>query len=69
MPTLLVGMITLLPTTGCLSSAGPGKTSGGLADLIPGHKEAALRKRVEADSFPSADRALGTPVAKNRAGD
>ena len=29
--------------------AGPGGTSGGLADIIPGHQEAALRKRAEAD--------------------
>jgi hypothetical protein len=48
---------TLLLVPGCLSSAGPGETTGGLADLIPGHKEAELRKRVEADSFPSANQA------------
>ena len=47
---------TLLSAAGCLSSAGPGGTSGGLADLIPGHQEAALRKRVEADSFPRPTR-------------
>ena len=40
---------------------GPGNF-GGLADLIPGHQEAELRKRAEADSFPTADKALGTPM-------
>lgn len=30
-------------------------------DLIPGHKEAALRKRVDADSFPTAAEALHSP--------
>jgi len=56
---------TLFLAAGCLSSAGPGETSGGLADLIPGHKEAALRKRVEADSFPTADQALHAPPEGN----
>jgi hypothetical protein len=28
---------------------------------MPGHQDAALRKRVEADSFPSAAQALHTP--------
>lgn len=55
---------TLLSAAGCLSSNDSHRTSGGLADLIPGHKEAALRKRVEADSFPSADQAINTPPAK-----
>ena len=54
-------LVTLLSVAGCLSSAGPGGTSGGLADLIPGHQDAALRKRAEADSFPSAAQALHTP--------
>ncbi|MGO9114500.1 MAG: hypothetical protein ACLP9L_35230 [Thermoguttaceae bacterium] len=58
---MLLTIATLLSTAGCLSSSGPGGTSGGLADLIPGHQEAALRKRVEADSFPSADQALHGP--------
>lgn len=62
MAILTIATVTLLPAAGCLSSAGPGGTSGGLADLIPGHKEAALRKRVEADSFPTAAQALHTPV-------
>jgi len=52
-------MSALFSAAGCLSSGGPGETSGGgLADLIPGHQEAALRKRVEADSFPTANQAL-----------
>jgi hypothetical protein len=51
-----------LSTSGCLSSTNSGGTSGGLADLIPGHQEAALRKRVEADSFPRADQALHSPL-------
>jgi len=54
---------TLLLATGCLSSGSSGGTSGGLADLIPGHQDAALRKRVEADSFPSANQALHTQPA------
>jgi hypothetical protein len=62
---------TLLSAAGCLSSGGSGGKSGGLADLIPGHEEAALRKRVEADNFPSASQALhtspgGDPGSSNR---
>jgi hypothetical protein len=53
----------LLSAAGCLSSAGPGGTSGGLSELIPGYKEAELRKRVEADSFPSAEQAHIPPSA------
>ena len=55
-------MLTLLSAAGCLSSGSTGGASSGLADLIPGHQEAALRKRVEADSFPTADQALHTPA-------
>ena len=58
---MLLLTAALLSTPGCLSS-------GGLADLMPGHEEAALRKRVEADSFPSADQALHSPEASNRQG-
>ena len=59
---LLAASAFLLALGGCHSSAGPGGTSGGLADLMPGHQDAALRKRVEADSFPTADQALhGSP--------
>ncbi len=58
---MLLLTATLLAGAGCQSSAGPGGSSGGLADmLIPGHQEAALRKQVEADPFPSADQSLGT---------
>jgi len=52
--------LVLFSTVGCLSSGGPGGSSAGLADLIPGHKDAELRRRAEADSFPTADQALGT---------
>ncbi len=31
-------------------------------DLIPGHKDAEFRQRVEKDSFPTADQALHTTV-------
>jgi hypothetical protein len=48
----------IFSAAGCQSSA-PGESSGGLADLIPGHREAELRKRADADSFPTADHALG----------
>jgi len=61
----LVSMFLMMPglfaTAGCLSSGGTGGSSGGLADLIPGRQEAELRKRVEADSFPTAAQALHTP--------
>ena len=53
---------TCLFNSGCMSS-GPAGTSGGLADLIPGYHEAALRKRVDADSFPTADQALHASVS------
>lgn len=48
-----IAVATLL--TGCLSSSGPGGRSGGL--LFPGQREAALKKKVEADKFPSAQQA------------
>lgn len=57
---MLLVTATLLAAPGCLSS-GPGGKSGGLADLMPGHQEAALRKRVDADSFPDAAHALHAP--------
>ena len=49
-PWLAVAMLaitSLLPLTGCLS--------GGFA--LPGQREAALKKKVEADKFPSAQQA------------
>ena len=52
----LLATATLIGLPGCSSS-------GGIADLVPGHEEAALRKRVEADSFPSADQSLHGPIA------
>lgn len=61
---LLAAWAFLLASSGCQSSA-----------LMPGHQDAALRKRVEADSFPTADQALhGSPQGVNtsnssRAGD
>jgi hypothetical protein len=56
---MMILSTVLLSVAGCHSSSGPGGTSGGLADLIPGHQEAELRKRVDADKdFPSADQAL-----------
>ena len=58
---MLLVAATLLSAPGCLSSAGPGGTSGGLANLIPGRQDAALRQRAEADSFPTAAQALHTP--------
>jgi len=61
MALMLLMTANLLSLAGCQSSTGPGGTSGRLADLIPGHQEAVLRKRVEADSFPSADQALHAP--------
>ena len=45
---MLVMTATLFSAPGCQ-----------LADLVPGHQEAELKKRVEADSFPRADQALG----------
>jgi len=59
---------TLLSAAGCLSSGDSQRTSGGLADLIPGHKEAVLRKRAEADSFPSADQAPRAPLVGEKNG-
>ncbi|MEI8374511.1 MAG: hypothetical protein WCJ35_16930 [Planctomycetota bacterium] len=59
---------TLLSAAGCLSSSDSHRTSGGLADLIPGHKEAALRKRVESDSFPSANQAPHAPLVGEKNG-
>jgi hypothetical protein len=58
---LLLIAATLVSAAGCQSSSGPGGKSGGLADWMPGHEDAALRKRVDADSFPSAAQALHTP--------
>ncbi len=49
MASVLLMAAALLPAAGCLS-------------LMPGHKEAELRKQAEADSFPTADKALGTPM-------
>jgi hypothetical protein len=49
----LLLLATMLPTAGCLSS------------LLPGHKDAEFQKRVESDSFPTAAKALGTPVVGN----
>lgn len=49
MASVLLMAAILLPAAGCLS-------------LMPGHKEAELRKQAEADSFPTADKALGTPM-------
>lgn len=46
---LFLMVATLLPSTGC--------------SLFPGHQQAELKKRVNADSFPTADKALGTSVA------
>lgn len=66
---MLLAAATLLAAAGCQSSAGPGGTSGGLADmLIPGHQDAALRKRAEADSFPSATQALHAPEGGDHQG-
>ena len=48
----------LLLASGCCGSG----TSGGLGDLMPGHKDADLRSRVEHDSFPTADQALHSPA-------
>jgi hypothetical protein len=52
---------------GCFYPSQSNHQSGGIADLIPGRKEAQLRKRVEADSFPDASRALHAPVAAKEA--
>lgn len=51
---LLVTAAGLLSATGCQ-----------LADLIPGHQEAELRRRVEADKFPTAAQALHAPEGKD----
>ena len=69
MAAMVLTTAILLSAPGCQSSAGPGGTSGGLADvLIPGHQEAALRKRAEADSFPSATQALHAPEGSDHQG-
>ncbi len=53
--TAILGITAATLLTGCLSSSGPGGRSGGL--LFPGQREAALKKKVEADKFPSAQQA------------
>jgi len=58
---MFVVLSTVSSVVGLLFAGGKGGSSGGLADLIPGHQEAALRQRVEADSFPTAAQALHTP--------
>jgi hypothetical protein len=59
---MLLMTASLLSAAGCMSSAGTGGTSGGVADLIPGHHDEVVRKQAAADSFPSAAQALHTPA-------
>jgi hypothetical protein len=50
LPLLISAVLWLLP--GCSS----------LYDLVPGHKDAELRDRVQHDSFPTASQAMQTPA-------
>ncbi|MGA2618496.1 MAG: hypothetical protein ABSF26_12865 [Thermoguttaceae bacterium] len=44
----------LVPTVGCSSASRP---LDAVAGIIPGSNEAAFRKKVEADNFPTANQA------------
>jgi hypothetical protein len=46
-----------LPEAGCTGGGSARKPMDAVTELIPGQKEANLRKRVEADSFPTAEKA------------
>jgi hypothetical protein len=58
--TLLVFLLLIAlaaPLAGCASTSDPSKSHDTMLDLIPGHKDAALRQKVEADNFPTAEKA------------
>ncbi len=50
----LLAVAMLFPTAGCSSTSRPLDAVSG---IIPGNKDAAFRKKVEADSFPTASQA------------
>jgi hypothetical protein len=58
----LIGALMLL-VAGCCGSGNSSGSPGGLANIVPGHKDAELRTRVEHDSFPTAAEAMHSPAA------
>ena len=50
----LLAAAMLVPTVGCSSASRP---LDAVAGIIPGSNEAAFRKKVEADNFPTANQA------------
>jgi hypothetical protein len=47
----------MIPAGGCNTPSNSHKPLASVREMLPGQKDAALRKKVEADSFPSAEKA------------
>jgi hypothetical protein len=52
---LVVGL--LLATEGCTTASGPGGGKSRASAILPDRSAAELRKKVEADHFPTAEQA------------
>lgn len=55
--TAIAAAVVLLPTSGCSSSNSSRGPLASVKEMLPGQKEAALRQKVEKDTFPTAQQA------------
>ena len=49
--------VAMFPPAGCNTTSTSHKPLAAVRQMLPGQKDAELRKKVEADSFPTAEKA------------